>query len=582
MAECGRGSQGLGWLLAVLGLAGACGTDSETSRPGVGGAGGTSSTNGGNETAAGGGMSPAGGKGGATEQGGAEAGAGSPDQGPAGASGDASGGVGATGGTGGGTSGGAAGDGSAHAGKGGSGGSAGGGEAGLGGGGDGGGGAAPLPWARVFDAGVNALSVNERDELVLAGTVSANIDLGCGMLANPQPSFAQTDALVASLRSSDGSCRWSYRFSGSDPQTDQAASLDLDGDTVHVGGSFRSATLDFGGGPISLYGGSAGSPSPFVARFHDTGTALVHERSRMFEGRGSVGALAHGASLYLTGTFYAYMSIDGQSATTCCQSFDGMYAASLDSAQARNWITGARVVDSNSIDNVTGMDVAVAGGRVFVAGYADDVSTFAGTLVTPRGYRDAYLAAYELDGTLDWVQHYGAASQTALGLGVLAEPGGTVLFSGVANEGTDLGQGPLTSAAAYGEHLFVMRVNAAGEQLALKTVHVESGEVFDLARRSDGSVVVLGSYRGQRQFGDVTLQSEPWGDAFLAVLSPDLSTFQHVESFTTPHEDFSFGNVSVLSDDSIALALDFQTWVEVRGRRHSGVSGWDTLVTVLE
>jgi hypothetical protein len=439
-----------------------------------------------------------------------------------------------------------------------------------------------VPWARVFDAGVNALSINRRDELVLAGTVSADIDLGCGVLANPHPKFAQTDALVASLRSNDGSCRWSYRFSGTEPQADLAASLDLDGDTVHVGGSFRSATIDFGGGPLALYVASAGSPAPFIARFRDTGTGLIHERSRMFEGRGSVGALTHGASLYLAGTFYAYMSIDGQSATTCCQSFDAMYAASLDSAQGRDWITGARVVASDTIDNVTGMDVATAGERVFVAGYADDVTTFAGTTITPKGYQDAYLAAYELDGTLDWVHHYGAPSTSSLGLALLAEPGGTVLFAGVASEGTDLGQGPLTSTEAFGDHVFVMRVTAEGELQALQTVHVWSGEVFDLARRSDGSVVVLGSYRGTRQFGDVTLQSEPWGDAFLAVLSPDLKTFQHVETFTTPHEDFSFGDVSVLSDDSIALALDFQTWVDARGTRYAGVSGWDTLVTVLE
>lgn len=157
-----------------------------------------------------------------------------------------------------------------------------------------------------------------------------------------------------------------------------------------------------------------------------------------------------------------------------------------------------------------------------------------------------------------------------------------MLFAGVASEGTDLGHGPLTSTEGFGDHLFVMRVNAEGELQALKTVHVWSGDVFELARRSDGSVVVLGSYRGTRQFGDVTLQSEPWGDAFLAVLSPDLKTFQHVETFTTPHEDFSFGKVSVLSDGSIALALDFQTWVDVRGTRYAGVSGWDTLVTVLK
>lgn len=571
MVASGRWAQGLGFLLAMLVSAGACGSDSETIRPGDGGAP-SKAGNGGADSKSGSG--PGGYEGGAPEQGGTDSAGGNPDSSPAGAGG------GAVAGTGGSPRGGAAGEAPEHAGEGGGGGNASAGEGGLGGGEPGG--AASVPWARVFDAGVNALAINGRDELVLAGTVSADVDLGCGALANPHPKFAQTDALVASLRSNDGSCRWSYRFSGTEPKEDLAASLDLDGDTVHLGGSFRSAKIDFGGGPLALYVASAGSPAPFIARFRDTGTGLVHERSRMFEGRGSVGALTHGASLYLAGTFYAYMSIDGQSATTCCQSFDAMYAASLDSAQGRNWITGARVVASDTIDNVTGMDVAAAGGRVFVAGYADDVTTFAGTTITPQGYRDAYLAAYELDGKLDWVHHYGAPSTSSLGLSLLAEPGGTVLFAGVASEGTDLGRGPLTSTEGFGDHLFVMRVNAEGELQALKTVHVWSGEIFELARRSDGSVVVLGSYRGTRQFGNITLQSEPWGDAFLAVLSPDLETFQHAETFTTPHEDFSFGNVSVLSDDSIALALDFQTWIDVRGTRYTGVSGWDTLVTVLE
>jgi hypothetical protein len=559
------------WVLALIATAAACGTDDQahdatagsgpasgtSGGPGlggnvpVGGAGG----DGGTRIAGSGGMPPGGGAGASS----------------AGGGGDVAAGAGGEPETTGGEGGGASGAGGAN-------------EAGAAGAGEGdagGGGSGPAPaWARVLEVTVNAMQANADDELVLAGSITPSLDLGCGTLDNPHPNFVQADVLVASLRSSDGSCRWSYRFAGSDAQADTAASLDLDGDTVHIGGSFRSATIDFGGGPIALFSGSAGSPSPFVARFHDSGTALVHDRSRMFEGRGSVSALESASSLFLTGTFYSYISIDGQAPTTCCQMFDAMYVASLDSMQARNWVTGARVVPSNVIDSVTGMDVAVAGGRVFVSGYFDDSPTsFSGTTVSPTGYTDAYVAAYTPEGALDWVNHYGATATRSLGWSLLPEPSGTVLYIGVASGGTDLGQGALTG---FGDHLFVMRLNAAGALQALKTAHLEYGRVFDVARRSDGSVVVLGSYRGTRQFGGFSLSSEAAGDAFLAVLSPDLTTFEHAESFSAPGEDFSFGNVTVLSDDTIALALDFRQWVDIRGQRYLGGNNFSTLVTVLE
>jgi hypothetical protein len=211
----------------------------------------------------------------------------------------------------------------------------------------------------------------------------------------------------------------------------------------------------------------------------------------------------------------------------------------------------------------------------------DGATDFSGEVVVPYGYTDAYLAAYTPAGTLDWVQHYGAAASRSLGSSLLAEPGRTVLFAGVASEKVDLGQGPLSSASGFGDHLFIMRMNAAGEQQALKTVYVEYGQVFDIAQRADGGVVILGTYRGTRQFDGFSLQGGAGGDMFLATLSPDLSTFERVESFSTPREDFSFGHLAVLSDDSIAVALDFQRWIDVRGARYMGGEGWMTLVTIL-
>ena len=54
------------------------------------------------------------------------------------------------------------------------------------------------------------------------------------------------------------------------------------------------------------------------------------------------------------------------------------------------------------------------------------------------------------------------------------------------------------------------------------------------------------------------------------------------EDLTPPNEDFQFGSIAVLADDSIALAQDFQDWIDLRGSRYTGISGFDILLTVLE
>jgi len=547
--EAGDGSSG--GSDAGGGQAGAAGAASE----GIGGSATAGASGAGQSGSAGAGADAPGGAGGANAPGGA---------GGAGALGGAAGaaGSGALGGLGG------------AAGGGGLAGAAG--SAGTSGAGGASGAPGSVRWARALDVRVNALAVNGAGDLIAAGSVGSGIDVGCGVLETA----TAPDALVASFHGTSGSCRWSSRFGAE--RDDQVTSIALEDDVVHVGGSFRSDTIDFGAGPIEIWNISAGSPSPFLATFEDTGTGLDHVRSRRFDGRGAVDALSVASSLFVGGTFYSAMSIDGHDATTCCPTFDGMYVGALDATLAGQWMAGARAAPPSN-DNVWGWDLAVAGERVFVAGSAEESTTsFGDTLVEPPGSPAAFLAAYTTAGELDWVNLWGLAAARAHGLRVIPEPGGTVLFAGVVSEGTDLGKGPLTSSNGYGDHLFVMRVDATGTTQALATLPVVFCQALDLALRSDGSVIVLANYRGTLQIAGATLESAASGDVFLAQLSPDLSTWQHAEHIATPHDDWNFSDVAVLPDDSIALAIDFIDWIELRGERYTGFDRWATLLAVVD
>lgn len=82
--------------------------------------------------------------------------------------------------------------------------------------------------------------------------------------------------------------------------------------------------------------------------------------------------------------------------------------------------------------------------------------------------------------------------------------------------------------------------------------------------------------------GGATLVPEVHGDPFVAQLSADFSTWSHAEAFGTPTEDFNPGRLTLTSDGSLALALNFQQWVDARGARFTGGSGWSTLLGVLQ
>jgi hypothetical protein len=85
------------------------------------------------------------------------------------------------------------------------------------------------------------ITVTSGGDIVVAGTCSAGVDFGGGVL----PNKGKTDICVARLRASDLSHVWSVSFGGADD--DSAATVDVDAqDNVLVAGSFRSPSLQLG------------------------------------------------------------------------------------------------------------------------------------------------------------------------------------------------------------------------------------------------------------------------------------------------------------------------------------------------
>lgn len=439
------------------------------------------------------------------------------------------------------------------------------------------GGNGTIRWARVIGGAqwdeIKGLGLTSAGDVTIAGQIENTVDAGCGPLA-----AQYRDVLVASYKAADGACRWSSRFGGANEDAAQAMAMGP-GNVVYVGGTFWSPQFDLGGGNLPKFASSW--DTPFVAAFADNGAGLGHQWSSSYLGRGGVYGISGGAAPSLVGMFYQDVQINGKGVTTCCPANEGMFAASLTAAGAATWAAGARITSSNAIDSVLGEDVVKTGGLVLVTGGVEAPADFGATHVIPVGLRDAFLAAYTAStGSLAWVKRWGVANNRGLGWHLVSEPGGTVLFAGTVSEGTDLGTGPLVG---YGDHLFIARVDASGAFVNLMTLSVNYGNVFSLALRPDGRVVVLGTYRGMLPIAGKTLQSEPSGDPFIGVLSQDLATWEAAEPIGTPGEDFNPGRIQVSPQDgSIALALNFVGSVDIRGKHFTGPGGWDALIAVLE
>ncbi|HEX6765183.1 MAG TPA: hypothetical protein VF103_06885, partial [Polyangiaceae bacterium] len=449
----------------------------------------------------------------------------------------------------------------------------GGGSGNVGGGGEGGvGPTRGFRWVKVLNAMTHGL-VRSSSQLVTASFFGGTpFDAGCGELDASDGAL-----LVASFRESDGHCQWSPQFSPGGGGMPLALHLGSNG-RLYLGGDYTGPTLDFGGGPLPKL--VANWSVPFIAEFDFDTTGLTHRWSSAFTGRGEVDGIDFGTGLNVAGTFYQSVQIDGQYATSCCTASYGLFATRLVGPDDATWLAGARSISQTSLDEVLVQDIVESGGTVFVTGRIEGPVTFGTTPVTPIGWGDVFLAGYDAaNGALKWVKHWGVSSARGIGRRLVREPGGTVVLGAVVNEGTDFGAGPVVGSL---DHLVFARFDTNGNTTAQTSLHVNYGNVFDIARRPNGNFVVFGMFRRTMTLGGTTLVNEPHGDQFVAELSADFSTWSHAEAFGTPTEDFNAGRVALTSDGSIALALNFLEWVDARGQRFTATTSWNTLLGVLE
>ncbi len=430
-------------------------------------------------------------------------------------------------------------------------------------------------WPRIIPGAIISIAFSPSGALVIAGSIAPSVDVGC-----PPPSPAgSTSMLVAAFAPADGACLWASRF-GAAAGTFGSMAIAPSGE-VALGGVFGSSPFDLGGGPLPQV--LPNWQTPFVGLFAVGPTGLTHEWSTTFTmetvGQGIVGLTAT-PTLTVTGTSAQEFLVNGASVTRCCTTTDSMFVVPLTATGGIKWARGARPTSGTDIESVFGYDVAAIPNFVFVTGEIDTSADFDTITLAPAKSTDAFLAAYDAaTGTIAWARHWGGVTQglPSRGFRLLAESGNTVIVTGEVADGADFGFGPIHSGSQANG--FVARVDSQGEVLAVASVPVDSGSIANIARRADGSFVVVGSFRRPFTIGGTTLTSDLQGDLFMARLSQDLGTWSDAEAIGSPGEA-SEAPIAVASDGSLAISIPFLDSVDFRGVHYTAAGG-NRLLTVL-
>ncbi|MEM1043348.1 MAG: T9SS type A sorting domain-containing protein [Bacteroidota bacterium] len=226
-------------------------------------------------------------------------------------------------------------------------------------------------------------------------------------------------------------------------------------------------------------------------------------------------AVAPDGGVYLVGSFNGSATFDGGANPDVLL----ISAGGFDIFLAKYDIDGTIqwVQQGGGAGQDVGRDLAVDdSGNAYVAGSFEGDGNFGGRMVTSAGESDALLVKYAPDGSVAWARRSGGGQDDA-GYGVAVTPDGTAHVSGVFRSTAQFG--PLSRQSLGGADVFVAQYDASGEvawatRIGSPEDEVTRGGGIDLA--ANGTVYVHGGFDGTITIGSDVLTSLGMADVFVA------------------------------------------------------------------
>lgn len=319
------------------------------------------------------------------------------------------------------------------------------------------------------------------DDALLGLTMVAGDIYVAGYITDP--TFGDLDSTVQRV-TPDGQTWTATVATGGD---DFAIGLASTGSEVAVAGQIGSSTSSNEDALVTGYARAGGAEANRAAYGNDTATDVGYYAASDSEGNVIVVGQYTGEATFGGADLSAGGGLDG-------------FIAKYNPSRSFLWsipIAGA----GDDVVYAVGTD----GMNVIVAGTFAGTVDFGGQNRTSVGSNDLFVARYDTDGNLEWVETAGSAGDDeAFALAV--DTDGSVVVTGYVSGAIDFGDGPLQHHG--GTDLLVARFDRDGSHQWSYT-HGGPGDDmgFAVKLRADGQPVVAGSYRDSATIGASELKS---------------------------------------------------------------------------
>lgn len=343
----------------------------------------------------------------------------------------------------------------------------------------------PFQWvntvAGTSDDVSESVKVDAAGNTYLAGFFSAPISFGNTNLAP----IGVIDAFVAKY-DARGICVWARSPGG------RAVALDPAGNVIVSGEYF--GTVNFG----STNATSVGGFDAFVVKYNNNGTLLW---SRQFgaaqDDHGSRVATDAAGNIYLAGDFQLTVAFGTNSLTSAGGS--DLYLVKLSPAGTVLWAQRAGGTGNDSQARVA----VDASGNPVLSGAFQGTASFGTNVLTSAGGNDGFVAKYDPNGNVLWVQSVGGSGNDQANE-ITVDSASNIFVAGEFSTASAFGATNLTSLG--GTDAFIAKYSAAGSLLRLWQV----GSPGDDRGRGVGvdalgNVYLHGDFGGVLNFGGFTI-----------------------------------------------------------------------------
>ena len=224
----------------------------------------------------------------------------------------------------------------------------------------------------------------------------------------------------------------------------------------------------------------------------------------------AISTLADGSAI-VTGLFEGTVAFGSTSLTSA--GGKDIYVAKVDASGSYVWAIRA---GSTGTDGGYGVSTLVDGSAI-VTGQFKDTVVFGSTSLTSAGNADVFVAKIDASGAWVWATKAGGSStDKAWYVSTLADGSAIITgyYSGTIVFGTSL---PLVSVSGR-DDIFVAKISASGVFVWGTSAGgaASRDEGIGVSALSDGSAIVVGTFKGPATFGDTVLTGTGDSDAFVA------------------------------------------------------------------